>query len=220
MSQQISNTGVSLIKGFEGFSSKPYQDSVGVWTIGYGHTEGVGPNSAHLTEPQASALLKRDLDNKYAPFVNALKLPLNQNQFDALVSFVYNVGPGGVVASTHIGQALRAHAWVAAANDLLEWDKAGGQTLLGLKRRREAERNLFLKAVANPPYFTANEKRWIAEYDKLHKANPTGPRQRALRRAMAADRKAIWVAAHVPGGGGWNKLNRLGRYNALKKRTS
>lgn len=213
----VSQVGVSLIKGFEGFSSKPYRDAVGVWTIGYGHTEGVSAASRPLTEPQAADLLKHDLDSKYAPFVNALQLPLTQNQFDALVSFVYNVGPGGISQNTGVGRALRAHDWGAAANKLLEWDKAGGQTLLGLKRRREAERALFLKS---SPYFTDNERRWIAEYDRLHKANPTGPRQRALRRAMTRERKAVWVAAHVPGGGGWNKNNRLNRYNALKARTA
>lgn len=211
---QVSNVGVTLIKGFEGFSSKPYQDSVGVWTIGYGHTEGVGPNSPHLTESQAAALLKRDLDTKYAPFVSALRLPLTQNQFDALVSFVYNVGPGGIAQNTGVGRALREHNWLGAANKLLEWDKAGGQTLLGLKRRREAERALFLK---NAPYFPADEARWEHEFDNLHN-NPA--RRRALIRVMTARRKLIWILAHTPGAGGWNKANRLQRYNALKRRTS
>jgi lysozyme len=141
---QISLRGVNLIKSFEGFSGRPYQDSVGVWTIGYGHTEGVTANSAHLTEPQASALLAKDLNKTYVPYVTALRLPLNQNQLDALTSFVYNVGPGGVASSTQVGRALRAHKWVTAADHLLDWDKAGGNVLPGLRRRRLAERRLFL----------------------------------------------------------------------------
>lgn len=141
----ISSKGVALISEFEGLSLKPYQDSVGVWTIGYGHTEGVTAHSKPLASKSAAeGLLKRDLDKKYAPYIAALRLPLNQNQFDALVSFVYNVGAGGVSSTTGVGRALRAHDWHAAADHLLDWDKAGGHTLAGLTRRRRAERALFL----------------------------------------------------------------------------
>jgi lysozyme len=147
---RVSHAGVELIKQFEGFPNhgNPYQDPVGVWTIGYGHIEGVGPHTPQITEPQAAALLQRDLDSKYAPSVSRLGLPLNQNQFDALVSFVYNVGPGAISAKTRVGKALRRHDWHAAADHLLEWDKAGGHPLPGLTRRRHAERDLFLKATA------------------------------------------------------------------------
>lgn len=143
----VSPAGVALIKEFEGFpyGGRPYRDAVGVWTIGYGHTEHVGPNSKPLSEREASALLLSDLNKEYAPYVRALKLPLNQNQFDALVSFVYNVGPGGVEPTTQVGKALRAHNWQSAADHLLDWDKAAGRTLAGLTRRRQAERKLFLK---------------------------------------------------------------------------
>jgi lysozyme len=144
---RISKAGVDLIKEFEGFPNhgRPYLDPVGVWTIGYGHTENVGPNSKPLTEREASALLQRDLDAKYAPTVARLDLPLNQNQFDALVSFVYNLGPGAISARTRVGKALRRHDWKAAADHLLEWDRAGGRRLPGLSRRRQAERALFLR---------------------------------------------------------------------------
>jgi hypothetical protein len=111
----------------------------------------VSLNSAHITEPQASALLARDLNRKYAPAVHALRLPLNQHQFDALVSFVYNLGPGIVGPSHTIGQALLRKAWRAAADSMLLYDKAGGRVLEGLRRRRVAERALFLKPVGPPP---------------------------------------------------------------------
>ncbi|WP_196807282.1 lysozyme [Candidatus Solirubrobacter pratensis] len=141
---KVSDSGVALIKRFEGFVDHPYRDAVGVWTIGYGHTSGVGPNSKNITEKQATALLKTDLNHKYAPPVAALHLPLSQHQFDALVSFVYNCGPGAIDRDTGVGRALRSHDWKGAANHLLDWDMAGSRVLPGLTSRREAERKLFL----------------------------------------------------------------------------
>lgn len=146
---KVGAKGVTLIKSFEGYvnGGRPYLDTIAsppVWTIGYGHIEGVTANSKRLTEKQAADLLARDLDRKYAPYVAALKLPLTQDQFDALVSFVYNVGPGGIAASTKVGRALRARAWRTAADHLVDWDRAGGRVVPGLTRRRRAERNLFL----------------------------------------------------------------------------
>lgn len=149
----VSNHGTNFIKAFEGFSGTIYRDSVGVPTVGYGHTVDVRPGAiwvkgqhtpGRLTEAEATTLLHQDLNRDYAPTIRALNLPLNQNQFDALTSFVYNVGVGGVSTSTRIGRDLRAHQFRAAANGLLEWDRAGGQVLQGLLNRREAERQLFL----------------------------------------------------------------------------
>src|SRR3954465_2886801 len=103
--------GIALIKEFEGFpfGGRPYFDRIGgVWTIGYGHTEGVGPHSLRLTERQASELLERDLEQRYEGSVERLPTAhlLNQNQFDALVVFVYNVGGGALAADTGIGRGL------------------------------------------------------------------------------------------------------------------
>jgi lysozyme len=145
---KLSQHGVELIARFEGFSAKPYRDAVGVWTIGFGSTKGVGPKTPAVTRAQAIARLKRDVDETYGQAVNALGLPLNQNQFDALTSFVYNLGPGVLDKSTGVGRALRAHKWDLAADQMLRWDKAGGLTLLGLTRRRQAERALFLQGAA------------------------------------------------------------------------
>lgn len=142
--KKISAAGVKMIAGFEGYESAPYTDSVGVWTIGYGHTEGVSSRSKPLTQAQARALLQHDLDKTYAPPVTALGLPLNQHQFDALVSAVYNLGPGILSSSSTLGKALRARNWKLAADALLLYDHAGGRVLPGLRTRREAERKLFL----------------------------------------------------------------------------
>lgn len=148
---EVSSKGVNFIKQFEGYVGHVYHDSVGVPTVGYGHTENVPGNGKwlptqkrafFLTEPEAAQLLRNDLNDHYAPYVRTLRLKFTQNEFDALTSFVYNVGPGGL--SGTIGRDLKAGEYRAAANALLSWDHAGGRVLLGLQRRREAERRLFL----------------------------------------------------------------------------
>src|SRR4051794_33896677 len=101
---KVSDAGIALIKEFEGFpyGGRPYQDMVGVWTIGYGHTEGVKPQSQPLSEPKACELLGQDLNRKYGPSVDGVGVDLGQHQFDALVSFVYNCGPGAVSDQTQV----------------------------------------------------------------------------------------------------------------------
>jgi lysozyme len=156
---EASKNCAKFIAGFEGGQSKdglfhPYFDKTGrVWTIGYGHTSGVGPKSRPLTKKQATALLLHDINHAYAPAVNAqlhayhVRRFLNQNQFDALVSLAYNLGPG-ILAPTHtIGEKLKARDWkgVAAAFELYVF--SGRVKLAGLVRRRKAERALFEKPV-------------------------------------------------------------------------
>lgn len=143
----VSSRGLALIKRFEGFRSRPYRDAVGVWTIGYGETRGVGPNTRPVSEKEASQQLKRRVDRDYFPSVKALPTfrKLKQNQVDALVSFVYNVGPGGISSNTGVGRALRSGQFKLAADKLLDWDRAGGRALPGLTRRRREERQLFLR---------------------------------------------------------------------------
>lgn len=136
--------GVDFIKSFEGYRGHPYRDAVGVWTIGYGHTRGVGPRSTFLTERAATALLAEDLRLIYEPPVKRLGLNLTQGQFDALVSAVYNLGPGVLEPGRSLGSALHRGDMRAAADALLLYDKAGGRTLPGLTRRRQAERRMFL----------------------------------------------------------------------------
>ena len=223
---------IALIKEFEGFpfGGRPYRDSVGVWTIGYGHTKGVGPNSRRLTEREAAKLLEQDLDRTYERAVAALPMAgdLNQHQFDALVSFVYNVGPGAISADTGIGRALRARDYARAADELLRWDKAGGRVLAGLTRRRQAERKLFLRPVTQNPLagLTGTERWWCEEYDSLlaikragRDSPQTRKRRRTLRAAMVRQRKLIWRAAEAVAGG-WGHQNRRERYRALRARTA
>jgi GH24 family phage-related lysozyme (muramidase) len=223
---KVSGAGVTLIKEFEGFphGGRPYRDIVGVWTIGYGHTEAVSAGSKRLTEHQASELLRQDLDKRYAVAVNALPVPFNQHQFDALVSFVYNCGPRAISSEMKVGRELRAKHWSAAADALLAWDKAGGVPVAGLTRRRKAERAMFLAADDPLDGYPDDERRWIREYDRLRRQNTDPERRRSLRRVMAEQRRKIWRSAQPEADGGdghgWEANQRRARYASLLVRTS
>jgi len=135
MSQTTNQAGLELIESFEGLRLTSYQDSVGVWTIGYGHTQGVQPGQT-ITQQQAQAFLQQDLGVAEAA-VNKLGLTLTDNQFAALVSFTFNLGAGNL-------NKLMSQGMAAAADRILLFDHAGGRVLPGLTRRRQAERALFL----------------------------------------------------------------------------
>lgn len=144
---QVSNKGISLIKQFEGCKLKAYQDSVGVWTIGYGWTQPVdgrkiGPGMV-IDQATAERLLKCGLV-QYEQGVNQLvKVIITQGQFNALVSFAYNLGLRSLSTSTLL-RKLNAGDKQGAADEFGKWVNAGGVRLNGLVKRREAERKLFL----------------------------------------------------------------------------
>lgn len=140
----ISNKGISLIESFEGLRLAKYLDVVGKPTIGYGHL--ILPSEsfpAPITEAQAEALLLKDLGISESGVSKSVKVPLNQNQFDALVSFTFNLGVGNLQSSTLL-KKLNAGDYAGAADEFLRWNKAGGKEVAGLTRRRAAERSLFL----------------------------------------------------------------------------
>ena len=149
----INNAGLALIREFEGFVPKWYRDPVGVWTIGYGHTDAAGsPKHAtspnlHLTEAEGAEILHRDLGRYEADVARLVKVPLNENQHAALVSFTYNLGAGNLGSSTLL-RKLNAGDYVGAAAEFPRWNKAGGKVLAGLTRRRKAEQTLFNKPVS------------------------------------------------------------------------
>ena len=144
---QISDKGIALIKQFEGCKLTAYQDSVGVWTIGYGWTKPVDgkPIRAGMTINQETAerLLKTGLVSYESDVSRLVKVGLTQGQFDALVSFTYNLGARSLSTSTLL-RKLNAGDYAGASDEFLRWNKAGGKVLNGLTRRREAERALFL----------------------------------------------------------------------------
>ena len=138
----IGNKGLDLIKLFEGCELNAYKCPAGVWTIGYGHIKGVSEGMT-ITQEQAEEML-RDEMAEYEGYVNSLvTVELNQNQFDAMVSWVYNLG-GGNLASSTLLKVLNAGDYDGVPAQMMRWNKAGGKVLEGLTRRRQAEADLFV----------------------------------------------------------------------------
>ncbi|KKI42469.1 muraminidase [Obesumbacterium proteus] len=136
--------GLRLIKEFEGLRLAKYLDAVGKWTIGYGHL--ILPNENYdqpISLDVANALLRADLKRTEEGVKNSVTVTINQNQFDALVSFAFNLGVGNLKSSTLL-RLLNEGNIFAAADQFLRWNKAGGRELPGLTRRRRAERDLFI----------------------------------------------------------------------------
>lgn len=144
---KISNDGILLIKKFEGCSLTAYQDSVGVWTIGYGWTQSVAGKPVGrgmtITQNTAEQLLLTGLSQYETGVTSLVSKPLTQHQFDALVSFAYNIGIKSLGTSTLL-KKLNAGDYQGAADEFPKWNKAGGKVLNGLVARRAAERSLFL----------------------------------------------------------------------------
>ena len=141
----MSDAGLALTKRFEGFSASAYSDpgtGAEPWTIGYGHTGGVRPGDT-CTEDQATAWLRSDIAHAEDAVTVLVETAITQNQFDALVDFVFNVGAGNFRTST-LRKKLNASDYGGAADQFLAWDMAGGHHLPGLAARRAAERELFL----------------------------------------------------------------------------
>jgi lysozyme len=137
----ISEEGLALLKKFEGCELKAYQDSVGVWTIGYGHTKEVKEGD-QINKDEAEHLLAEEMP-EYEGYINDMvEVPLNQNQFDSLVCWVYNLGPTNLRNSTLL-TVLNQERYDDVPREIKRWNKAGGEVLKGLIRRREAEALLF-----------------------------------------------------------------------------
>ena len=138
---KISEEGKSLIKKFEGLRLKAYKCPAGVWTIGYGHIKDVQPGD-EWSEDHAEHMLEVELE-EYENYVNAaVTVPLSQNQFDALTSWVFNLGNGNLTSSTML-KVLNSGDYAGVPAQIKRWNKAGVQVLDGLIRRREAEALLF-----------------------------------------------------------------------------
>ena len=138
----VSQKLVDMIKGFEGFREYPYTCPGGALTIGYGTTIKPGQHTS-ITKEQAEAILRKSISGFERSIKKLVKVPLNQNQYDALVSFTYNVGAGAVQRSTLL-KKLNDRDHQDAADELLRFTKSNGKVLQGLVKRREKERTLFL----------------------------------------------------------------------------
>jgi lysozyme len=139
--QSTSRRGIELIKEHEGLHLTAYLCPAGVPSIGWGHTR-TAKMGQRITLEQAQKLLADDLAMAEGCVHRHVTAPLHQNQFDALVSFVFNVGCGALQRSTLL-RHLNANRHDLAAKELTRWNRGGGRVLAGLVRRREAEQNLF-----------------------------------------------------------------------------
>ena len=140
----ISQNGINLIKQFEGLRLEAYQCAAGVWTIGFGHTSGVKQGDK-ITFGQAEDFLRSDLEKFENAINNLVTAELNQNQFDAMISFVFNIGINAFKKSTML-KFLNNNSFPLAAGQFDRWIKSKGKVLEGLVKRRKAEKELFLKA--------------------------------------------------------------------------
>jgi lysozyme len=143
---KYSAAGLALTKQFEGLELKAYQDSVGVWTIGYGHTGTDVKPGLVITEAQASVLLAADVAWAVTCVNKSVTSAVNQNQFDAMVDFVFNLGCAAFGGSTLL-RMVNARDFAGAAGQFGRWNKAGGKVLAGLTKRRTAEAALFQRAM-------------------------------------------------------------------------
>jgi lysozyme len=137
---------IEFVKSFEGFQANAYKCPAGVWTIGYGTTEYVQPGDT-VTEAEAERLLYNELLSCSDAVCDLVDVDLEQHQFDALCSFIYNVGRSAFSGSTLL-KLINAGNFSAAAAQFQRWNKGGGKVLAGLSRRREAEREMFNGDVA------------------------------------------------------------------------
>lgn len=139
---RTSDSGIGFIKNWEGLRTRAYQCSARVWTIGYGHTKGVKSGDV-ITKREARRLLQEDLLVFETTVSRVVQVPLNQNQFDALVSLAFNIGVSGFSNSTLV-ERLNKGQYQQAADEFLRWCWAGKKKLPGLQARRRKERELFL----------------------------------------------------------------------------
>ena len=148
---KISQAGIDLIRRFEGCSLTPYLCPAGYWTVGYGHVIGIGktkPEKQLYTQEEVDELLRTDLARFEQGVLRYCPVNLTQFEFDSLVSFSFNLGLGVLQRSTLRRKILRQDRQ-AAAKEILKYNKAGGQVLKGLTRRREAEYRMFTKETNN-----------------------------------------------------------------------
>ena len=146
--RRMTDEGLDLIKLYEGYSSSPYLCPANHWTIGYGGIWGMVVKSVTVDHPdinadQADYLLRRDVKKSEMAVLRHIRVPLEDGQFNALCSFVFNLGSGALQSST-LRRKINRGDYIGAANEFPRWVFAGGRKLKGLVRRREHERLMFI----------------------------------------------------------------------------
>lgn len=147
---KISQAGLDLIKRFEGCELEAYQDAVGIWTIGYGHTGSDVHKGLKITQAQADAILAKDVERFASGVAANVRVAITQSEFDALVSFAFNVGLTAFRTSTLLKLLNDNSDRSVVATQFLRWNKAGDKVLEGLTKRRNAEKELFLSKAPHP----------------------------------------------------------------------
>jgi len=145
---RVNEAALTIIKSFEGFSSDPYLDPIGIPTIGFGSIWTINGDRISMDHPcvnkeQATKLLQREVRHVEAAIRRLIKAELTENMFSAVASLAYNIGTGNLQRST-LRIKLNRGRYLDAADEFPKWRKAGGRVLKGLVRRRIAERNLFI----------------------------------------------------------------------------
>ena len=146
--RRMTDEGLDLIKLYEGYSSSPYLCPAQHWTIGYGAIWGmddkrVTEDHPDINKDQADYLLRRDVKKSEMAVLRHIRVPLEDGQFNALCSFVFNLGSGALQSST-LRRKINKGNYIGASNEFKRWIWAGGRKLKGLIRRREHERLMFL----------------------------------------------------------------------------
>lgn len=139
---QVSHAGLALIREFEGFCAAPYRCPAGLWTVGYGHVLAPHEPLITITQAEAEALLRKDVRHAAQSVKALVNVPLTQGQFDALVSFTFNLGSGAFERST-LRRVVNQGAHDEVPEQLMRWVYAAGRKMPGLLRRRAAEAALY-----------------------------------------------------------------------------
>jgi lysozyme len=195
----INSAGLNLIKQSEGLRTKAYADPAGMWAIGYGHTGAdVNPGDV-VSSTQAESLLKQDVGQAESAVRSMVKVPLNSNQLSALTSLVYNIGAGNF-AQSPVLKHLNEGQYKQAADALSGHNRAGGQVLPGLTKRRTAEKDLFLQPDAANDSKLASKPTTISGNSGLEAAK-TDPRLTASNpKQKMLDTARSYIGAHEQGG--------------------
>jgi lysozyme len=155
----VSPRGRQLIQSFEGCRLRAYQDSGGVWTVGFGHVDGV-VEGQEIGQAQADRMFQQDVDRFAAGLNGLIRAPVSQDQFDALCSLAYNIGLGAFAQSTLL-KLLNDGNMEAAAQQFMVWIHVAGTVSPGLVRRRAAEAALFTRRDVMPKSIFASKTFWI-----------------------------------------------------------
>ncbi|WP_139412835.1 lysozyme [Bartonella mastomydis] len=198
--RKISTEGLALIKQWEGLRLKAYEDSGGIWTIGYGHTSAAGAPSVHkgmqITEKEAEEILRRDLKDCEAAVEKAVTVPLSDEQFAALVSFSYNVGITAFRKSTLL-KKLNNGEYEAVPTELQKWTRVGGKRIQGLVNRRAAEAGLWAKGAHVAPNYHVVESEGVTGICKIEALAPIIGSFSGLGGLFAGNGPVQWALAGV-----------------------